>query len=1033
MSEPRLIAPLLADFVMGDPISAHHGVRCCPAMRKGSDEKYIVKVISVPASQVQLEALLIAGAYPSREAALAYFRELSDAAVQEAELLQRLSRVEGFSAYEGWQVVPMDGETGFDVYLLGAYRPTLERLFRRSPMTQLGAVNLGLDLCAALSVCRRSGYLYADLKPGNIFVTENKEYRIGDLGFIPLDSLKYASLPDKYRSAYTAPEITDAYSSLNTTLDIYAAGLILYQTYNNGELPNRDGDASEPLPPPAYADYEMAEIILKACAADPADRWQDPAQMGQALVNYMQRNSVNDIPIIPPSVPEPPVPAGEPSAEEQETEAQASDAPEIAGDTSEVPEAAPEVTEAVPEGPGDIPEDSGEPTLSVETPAENGEAEALPESDEPPEEVPEEVPEAPTGEESEQIAIEGFLTDETEPTDENTAELSDAVVSEEVSAMLAMADELIAHKTPDPVVAPEPIEVPIPPRIVPEPTEPAPEEAPAPEGEPVPAAEPETPPEAAEEPEAPPAAVAVEAGEPERVDPPAKPRKKHGGLIALLAVVLILLLLAVGGYHYYENYYLQPILGIHLTGDENYLTVTLDTGIDNSLLTVCCTDTYGNKLRQPVANNSATFSSLNPGTSYRITVEISGFHRLIGTVSDSYTTASQTNIVSFTAVAGDQDGSVILNFSVQGPDNTTWKVKYSAPGLEEKTADCSGHMANISGLEVGSHYTFTLVPAADLYVVGSQTLKYTATKVILPQNLATQGFRNGDLMVTWEAPEGSAVENWIVRCYNSNDFDTTITVSGTGAAISDLDPAQGYTVEVKAEGMTVCERTVISANSVTFKELLLDDSTPGKLVVTWNYEGTAPEDGWRLFYTIDGGEKYIVPSDTNTCTISPLIPGAHYAISFDLPGDITVFGGSKEYDAPEAPAFSGYGITAGDISSRMCRTPGDADWRWYNLHETDFTNTFTQGGKASFVILLSKTPAQSDDSVPTLFVIRDAAGKPVGVYNGRERSWSAMWSRYNGTYGTELDLPSLPQAPGSYTVEIYFGGALATTQSFTVK
>ena len=1019
MSEPRLIAPLLADFVMGDPISAHHGVRCCPAMRKGSDEKYIVKIISVPASQVQLDALLITGAYRSRESALAYFRELSDAAVQEAELLQRLSRVEGFTAYEGWQIVPMDGETGFDVYLLGAYRPTLERMFRRSPLTQLGAVNLGLDLCAALSVCRRSGYLYADLKPGNIFVTENNEYRIGDLGFIPLDSLKYASLPDKYRSAYTAPEITDAYSSLNTTMDIYAAGLILYQTYNNGELPIREEGSSEPLPPPAYADYEMAEIILKACAVHPEERWQDPAQMGQALVNYMQRNSVNDIPIIPSPAPEAPVPVEEPPAEE----------PEDAGD-------APEGTVEEAEPSGDVPADAGEVPEETD-PIPDEPQEETPDTDAPEADTPsdDDAPEAdaPAEDDAEQIAIAGFLTDETEPTDENTGELPDTLVSEEVSAMLAMADELIAHKTPDPVVAPEPIEVPIPPRIQPEPEEPASPGEPAPEDEPEPAKEPE-PAETGEapEPEEPPAAVAVKTEEPTQSAPAPKPRKKHGGLIAFLSVVLILLLLAVGAYHFYENYYLQPILGIRLAGDENYLTVTLDTEIDNSLLTVCCTDTYGNKLPQPVVNNSATFTSLNPGTSYRITVEISGFHRLIGTVSESYTTASQTNIVSFTAVTGDQDGSVILNFSVQGPDNTTWKVKYSAPGVEEKTENCTGHMANISGLEVGSKYTFTLVPEADLYVVGTQTLEYTASKVILPRNLAIQGFRNGELLVSWEAPEGSSVENWTVRCYNNGEFDTTVTVTDTAAAISDLDPAQGYTVEVKAEGMTVCERAVISANSVTFKELLLDDSAPGSLVVTWNYEGTAPESGWRLFYTIDGGEKYVVPSDTNTCTISPLIPGAHYSISFDLPGDITVLGGTKEYDAPEAPAFSGYGVAAGDFTARMCRTPGDADWQWYRLYETDFATKFAPGEKASFVILLSKAPGQSDDSVPTLFVIRDANGKPVGVYNGRERSWSAMWSRHNGTYATELDLPSIPQNPGSYTVEIYFGGALVTTQAFTV-
>ena len=43
MSEPKLISPLLDNFIMGDPISEHDGVQCCPAINKDTDEKYIVK------------------------------------------------------------------------------------------------------------------------------------------------------------------------------------------------------------------------------------------------------------------------------------------------------------------------------------------------------------------------------------------------------------------------------------------------------------------------------------------------------------------------------------------------------------------------------------------------------------------------------------------------------------------------------------------------------------------------------------------------------------------------------------------------------------------------------------------------------------------------------------------------------------------------------------------------------------------------------------------------------------------------------
>ena len=228
MSEPKLVSPMLDNFEMGGPISDHDGVRCCPAMRKNSDDKYIVKIISVPASQTKLDALLLTGAYSDRSSALAYFKELANGIADEKKILDNLAKLEGFIPFEDCQIVPMDDATGYDVYLLSEYRVTLERQNSRIPMTQLAAVNLGLDLCAALSACRRSGYMCVDLKPSNIFVVGDKEYKIGDLGFVRLNSLKYESLPDKYRSCYTAPELEDPFAQLNDTIDIYAAGLVLF-------------------------------------------------------------------------------------------------------------------------------------------------------------------------------------------------------------------------------------------------------------------------------------------------------------------------------------------------------------------------------------------------------------------------------------------------------------------------------------------------------------------------------------------------------------------------------------------------------------------------------------------------------------------------------------------------------------------------------------------------------------------------------------------------------------------------------------
>ena len=496
---------------------------------------------------------------------------------------------------------------------------------------------------------------------------------------------------------------------------------------------------------------------------------------------------------------------------------------------------------------------------------------------------------------------------------------------------------------------------------------------------------------------------------------------------------MIVLLLAVGAFFYYENYYLQQIDSITLSGEGDSLTVTLNTQISNDLLTVYCTDTYGNKLQASVVNNVASFTGLNPGTNYKVLVEISGFHQLVGATATAYTTDPQTTVLSFSAIAGDQDGSVILNFSVQDQQNTAWRVYYSTPGETERYVDCSGHIANITGLTVGSVYTFRLEPVNDLFVVGEHTLEYTATQVIYPQNLQNHGYSGGALQIRWDAPAGITVDSWIVRCYNNSGYDSTFTVTEPSIAIEGLDSTQGYTVDVKAAGMSVSQWISISANTITFNDILLDDSNNGELVVTWNYEGAAPAEGWRLFYTIDGGEKYLILCETNTCTIAPLIPGAVYDIFFELPEDYTVFGGTAQYTVPDAGPFDSYGVTWEDFSYRMCLTPENAGWRWYDLYETDFTDTFAVGVKASFVLELDSSYKHSEDEIRTLFVTRDTQGNIVNVNVGRTRQWDSMWTRFNGITGTEFDIPAIPQVAGEYTVDVYFNGAHLTTLALTVE
>ena len=1001
MSEQKLVSPLLDGFQMGDPISNHDGVRCCPAIRENSDNKYIVKILSIPASQSQLDALLLAGAFQDAAGALEYFKDLADGVVKEIKLHRQLARLDGFVPCDAWQVVPMDdNQLGYEVYLLTPYHRTLDRHLSKTALTHLEAVNLGLDLCAALTASRRAGHLYVDLKPSNIFIASDREFLIGDLGFLPMDSLKYAALPSKYRSVYNAPEMQDVLSTISETADVYALGLIMYQVYNDGQLP-APAEEDGTMAAPANADYEMAEIILKACAVDPAERWQDPAQMGQALVSYMQRNTVNDVPIMPPDL----TPAEEEPVEEdpfEEEPVEEEIAEEEVSETEEAPaeeeteaedEAVTEAPAEAAEAPAEVAEEAAEETAVEEAGEETAEPEAQSEETEEAEssEVTEETEEeSPV---SEELAfIEALESDEEIPGEDAEETLDNAEISEETSAILAQADELAALEVPEPVVitAPqlpeEPEEAPVLP-VQDEPDEDGEDEVDIP--------------------------IAI---------PDLKPSKKTGRKWLVTLIILALLAgIGYGGYYYYENYYLLPVEGIVLDGGCEEITAEISIDCDETLLTAVCTDTYGNTVTSPVENGKAHFAGLNPGTQYTVSLRTDSFNQLVGSNTASFTTEQQTEIVSFTATTGAEDGSVILSFTVDGFDPQNWTVEYATEGEDAQSMSFTGHMVTIPGLTVGAPYTFQLSSTEenDVQMVGETSMEFTASKVILAQNVGISSFEEDKLTIAWTAPEDTEVTGWNIRC-TGDGYDETFTVTEPTAQFSGIVTGNTYTIEILADGMTQSSRTEITATPLVISNLeavLVNDHT---LRVTWEYQGEAPASGWSIRYAIYGDEMETLTSDTNAADLTLVIPGASYEIT--VQGVDTAAVASLEYETPAASKFKG-----AKLSYSFCVTPSAEKWDHSKVKK--YTSSFKAEQSISMVVFADKDMSKSG-STNVLYVVRDADGKVLtDLCAVKSVSNKTMWKdRY--FYPT---LPKTPSAAGTYTFELYFDGELALRKNFTIE
>lgn len=1005
MSEPTLISPLLDGFTMGQPISEHDGVSCCPAIKEDTDKKYIVKIITIPATQTQMDALLLAGAYKDPADAMEYYRMVGEDVQKEAELLKQLSQQEGFLSYEGWQMAPITRKRlGYQVYLVGSYKRSLDKHLRRSPVTQLEAMNLGLDLCSALTACRKAGSLYVALKPSNIFVSDRKQYRIGDLGFISLDALSYTALPKKYQSPYTPPELFDPMAALNLTADTYAVGLILYQLYNDGQLPFREKAPVEALPSPVNADYELAEIIMKAIDPDPAKRWDDPAELGKALASYMQRNAVNDVPIThvvplesvavaapetaPIGEPAEAAPAAEPEFKTETVSAESVSAPE----TEEVksPEETPEAEPAQ-----EIFSASGNDDVTAQTPVPES-----PESVESPaqtEELPAEPEEDVSSSESEMPVPEG-------PYDDFTG-------------ILAKAEDLIQHEAPEGVVLPD----------VPEPPDPfafAKEDSEDIDDSDIPV-------DPVMEEEGAPAPKKKKKGQKKYADPKYKRRTKR--LISALTFLLALCLAGLTGFWYYQNIYLQAINRILINGTRDQLTVIVDTDAQEALLSVTCSDNYGNSQSQPLSGGTAVFTDLQPSTLYTIQLDIDGFHKLVGKTSDIFTTDATTNILSFTSAAGTEDGSVVLNFAVEGEEPEQWILHYAAENEEAREETFEGHSVSISGLTVGKTYTFTLDAGDSLTLGGEKSLQFVATRLIVADNLALTSSSDGEITVHWNTPGDVLVDSWTVRCYSEGGYDEKQTVTDSEAVFIGIDPASSYTVEVVASGMTQPARASITANPIRVSGLSVDDSQPRSLTVNWDYTGNKPDGGWLLIYTVDGGGKSVVKCDQPQALIAPKIPGAKYAMTLQAADGTTVLGGSLTYSCPEAAAFNQLEFSAENVEAKLLRTPNQAKWYCENVDASDYTDTFVSGESISIAVRNSKSFYLPGTEVEILYVIRDAYGNVLPDYVAAQKVfWKNIWAGGDARCG-EFTIPNVPESAGSYELSLIVDGMEMAKLPFTIQ
>ena len=313
MAEINLNTELMTDMELVSKLSNRSGISVYTVKSVRTGQLYVLKHICIPENEKQVDALILTGAAADRDAAQAYYEQVVTDYRQELEKMEELSSSPNLASFRSYEIKPKEESVGFDIYLLAEHRTTLETYLENYTISHCSAINMAVDLCNALADLRAAGLIHRDVKPGNIYMDPQGHFMLGDLGTAAIDGLKYCSMPERMISTYSAPELFELMAVVNETIDLYSVGLILYRIYNGGHAPFEDERTSakgadklrvtgQALPAPMFADYEMAEILCKACSFKPEDRYQTPEEMKQAFVDYMKRNQVGDDPIAPPIV-----------------------------------------------------------------------------------------------------------------------------------------------------------------------------------------------------------------------------------------------------------------------------------------------------------------------------------------------------------------------------------------------------------------------------------------------------------------------------------------------------------------------------------------------------------------------------------------------------------------------------------------------------------------------------------------------------------------------------------------------------------
>ena len=180
-------------------------------------------------------------------------------------------------------------------------------------MSLKDALKLTSQVCDALDYAHNNKIVHRDIKPANIFIDEEGNAKVGDLGLakdLEEDQSMTQSMQSMGTPYYISPEQATSARDVDHRSDIYSLGCTFYRLFC-GKVPFKGNSSfatvhkhlSEPVPDPRNENPEIppkvSEVIQRMMAKKPEERYQTMGEISKILKSVLDDVSDSKIGFAP--------------------------------------------------------------------------------------------------------------------------------------------------------------------------------------------------------------------------------------------------------------------------------------------------------------------------------------------------------------------------------------------------------------------------------------------------------------------------------------------------------------------------------------------------------------------------------------------------------------------------------------------------------------------------------------------------------------------------------------------------------------